>query len=462
MHPVLPKLIREVADFHDDVPNLPTVPCVTAREIRCHLRERYGAFERPMPLEALLEDVRSMMRKWIVHNTHPRYFGLFNPSVHLAAVMADTLVAAYNPQLAVWSQAPGAQEIERFTLEFFLERLGFDPGESIACFTSGGAEANQSAVLAALSHAFPRYGDEGVAALESMPLLYASGESHHSLEKIAHMTGIGRKALKLVRVDRRLRLDTADLQRRIAEDRAKGYHPFMVVGTAGTTGAGIIDPLEEIANLCGRENLWFHVDAAWGGAAVLSPKLQGTVKGIESADSVTWDAHKWLSVPMGAGMFFCRHRDAVAEAFRATTPYMPGSTEDTFDPYITTIQWSRRFTGLKVFMALAEMGAGGYGEEIEHQARMGRELEVRLVRKGWKVVNETPLPVVCFTHERIETGKIAIADILNKIYEQGRHWLSEVRLPGGARALRVCICSYRTGISDIDLLVRELEEIIND
>ena len=143
------------------------------------------------------------------------------------------------------------------------------------------------------------------------------------------------------------------------------------------------------------------------------------------------------------------------------SPYMPGGTEDTFDPYITTIQWSRRFTGLKVFMALAEMGAAGYRKEIEQQARMGRELKARLVQNGWKVVNESPLPVVCFTHERIESERVAITDVLNKIYEQGRHWLSEVRLPDGKRALRVCICSYRTGVSDIDLLVKELQKIIS-
>ena len=250
-------------------------------------------------------------------------------------------------------------------------------------------------------------------------------------------------------------MDLADLARRVAADRRNGCAPFMVVGTAGTTGAGAIDPLPELARFCRSENLWFHVDAAWGGAAIISPRLRGHLAGIDAADSITCDAHKWFSVPMGAGMFFCRHREAVGEAFRAETSYMPGKTAGpTHDPYTTSVQWSRRFIGLKLFLALAEHGESGYVEMIDHQARMGDVLRGALQRTGWRVVNTTPLPLVCFTRDGLDTGRF-----LTALYQRQIAWMSEVRLAGGDPVLRACVTSFRTTESDVEWVVREMERL---
>ncbi len=139
-----------------------------------------------------------------------------------------------------------------------------------------------------------------------------TAEANHSFNKIVHMTGLGRRALRVVATDSNLRMDVADLARQVAADRKNGFIPFMVSATAGTTAAGVIDPLPNLARYSKSENLWFHVDAAWGGAAILSPRLRDSLAGIEAADSITCDAHKWFSVPMGAGMFFCRHPEAVS------------------------------------------------------------------------------------------------------------------------------------------------------
>jgi aromatic-L-amino-acid decarboxylase len=197
-------------------------------------------------------------------------------------------------------------------------------------------------------------------------------------------------------------MNVGDLAKRVTEDRSNGLLPFMVIGTAGTTAAGIIDPLPEIAQFCKTQGLWFHADAAYGGAAAVSPNLRHHLDGIEAADSITCDAHKWLSVPMGCGMFFCRHRDSVAQAFRSDVTYMPAkpASEDasaTFNPLTHSAQWSRRFIGLKLFMALAQYGEAGYAEMLDHQARMGNVLRESLAATGWRIVNSTPLPVVCFT-----------------------------------------------------------------
>ena len=439
-----------VAKVEADIASGPIVPMVTSEEIRSHLASRYD-FTKALVLEDVIADVERMLRNWQVQVTHPRYFGLFNPSVTLASMVADTLVAMYNPQLAAWRTSPAANEIERHTLAWLTSKFGL-PADAIANFTSGGAEANLSAVIVALTHAFQDYGERGLRHLARSPTIYLTSEAHHSFNKIAHMTGLGRRALRMVATDSDLKMDLADLAKRVAEDRRGGFAPFMVVGTVGTTAAGAIDPLFDLAHFCRSEELWLHVDAAWGGAAIISPRLRGHLRGIDAADSITCDAHKWFSVPMGAGMFFCRHPDAVGEAFRAETSYMPGKMAGSvLDPYTSSVQWSRRFIGLKLFLALAHHSESGYIEMIEHQARMGDVLRESLKSAGWRIVNTTPLPLVCFTRDGLVTARFLAA-----LYERQIAWMSEVRLGNDAPVLRACITSFRTTESDIEWVVREM------
>ena len=230
----------------------------------------------------------------------------------------------YNPQLATLAHLAGGERDRTSHPGMARRASSACPPTTSASFTSGGAEANLSAVIVALTRAFPEYGDGGLRSLPASPAIYLTREAHHSFHKIAHMTGIGRGALRTVATDADLEDGSRAISRRqVAEDRRNGLAPVMVVGTAGTTAAGAIDPLPDLARFCRSEQLWFHVDAAWGGAAILSPRLRGHLAGIDAADSITCDAHKWFSVPMGAGMFFCRHPDVVGEAFRAQTSYMP-------------------------------------------------------------------------------------------------------------------------------------------
>jgi glutamate/tyrosine decarboxylase-like PLP-dependent enzyme len=443
-----------MAELEADIAGGPIVPTVTPHEIRSYLGSRYD-FSKPMALDDVTADVEQMMRKWQVHVTHPRYFGLFNPSVTRASVVADTLVAMYNPQLASWRTSPAANEIERHTLAWLAARFGL-PATTSATFTTGGAEANLSAVIVALTRAFPEYGEGGVRSLTASPAIYLTRDAHASFNKIAHMTGIGRRALRTVATDASFRMDLADLARHVAADRRNGLVPLMVIGTAGTTAAGAIDPLADLARVCRAERLWFHVDAAWGGAAILSPRLRGHLAGIESADSITCDAHKWFSVPMGAGMFFCRHPEVVGEAFRAQTSYMPAKTTGpAVDPYTTSVQWSRRFIGLKLFLALAQHGESGYVEMIEHQVRMGDVLRQSLAAAGWQIVNNTPLPLVCFTREGLVPSEFLAA-----LYERQIAWMSEVRLGDAASVVRACVTSFRTSESDVEWVVGEMNRLV--
>jgi glutamate/tyrosine decarboxylase-like PLP-dependent enzyme len=446
---ILTDLYNDFEQLQSEIASGPIVPCVQPAEIRSYLASRYN-FKTPVRLEEVTEDVEKMLKTWQVQVTHPRYFGLFNPSVTLASVVADTLVAMYNSQLANWRTSPVGNEVERHTLAWLTAKFGL-PLETIASFTSGGTEANLSAVVVALTHAFPDYGEHGLHSLSGAPAIYITEEAHNGFNKIAHIAGLGRAALRIVATDNELRLDLNDLRRRVAEDRSNGLLPFMVVGTAGTTAAGVIDPLKELGEFCREQGLWFHADAAWGGAAVLSPNLKHLLSGIELADSITCDAHKWFSVPMGCGMFFCRHPDRVAEAFRANVSYMPQKTDLSVpDPYTTSVQWSRRFIGLKLFFSLAHHGESGQVNMIDHQTRMGQVLRNALSDSGWTIVNNTHLPLVCFTRQGLVPG-----DLLASLRDRQIAWMSEASLRG-IPVIRACVTSYRTTEEDIRWVVDQM------
>lgn len=417
-------------------------------------------FERPVaPLEALDAAVEGLWQGQ-VHTPHPRYFGLFNPAPTTMGIAADALVAAFNPQLAAWSHNPWANEVERHLVRAFGARFGYDPDRVEGVFASGGAEANHTALSVALLRAFPEVGRRGLLALRSQPVLYVSSEAHHSFLKAARLSGLGTEAVREVRVDSRLRMIPEDLADRIREDREAGLAPFLVVATLGSTSAGTIDPVADLAQVAHEEGgLWLHADAAWGGAAALAPELRPAVEGIARAGSITFDAHKWLSVPMGAGMFLTRHLGVLERTFRTAAGYMPreGAGLEVADPYSHSMQWSRRFIGLKVFLSLAVAGWEGYAEAIRHQTAMGDLLRRRLREEGWEIVNDTPLPVVCFV-DSSPTGRSAafLEGIVADVVASGEAWISNVSLGEAGPAIRACITNYRTGPVDVEALVASL------
>jgi aromatic-L-amino-acid decarboxylase len=460
MSDVAALVAREVTRFPAEVPSLPVTPDTSPAEIRARLA--LYDFASPRPMADVVPDVMLMLRDWTTHCTHPRYFGLFNPSVHEAGVWADTLAALYNPQVGAWAHAPAANEIERHMLRYFMTLLGVDSDAWAAHFTTGGSEANQTAVVAALASRLPGFVERGAGGLEARPTIYVSSESHHSFWKIVRVTGLGERALRIVQADRALRFDVASLRRQLDSDAASGHQPVMVVGTLGTTGAGVIDPLPELATVCRERGLWLHVDAAWGGGATLSPALRRFLAGVELADSLTWDAHKWLSVPMGAGMFFTRHPDALRRAFDVDASYVPPGLDEVDDLYLTTLQWSRRFIGLKVFLTMVTEGGDGMRARIEHQVAMGDALRARLVTRGWTLVNETPLPLVCFTHPSIRAGAVSTTDIVSRVRASGLAWISDVVVGGTERVLRACVTSFRTSEADLDILVDAVDRVLRE
>jgi glutamate/tyrosine decarboxylase-like PLP-dependent enzyme len=254
---------------------------------------------------------------------------------------------------------------------------------------------------------------------------------------------------------------------RIVEDRAAGLEPFLVVATFGTTNGGAIDPLGRVAAVAREEGLWLHVDAAWGGAVALSPRSRGLLRGVEASDSLTLDCHKWLSVPMGAGLFLTRQKGVLEQTFSLATGYMPRDALglDVADPYARSIQWSRRAIGLKVLLSLMVAGFEGYAAAVDAMMALGRALRTRLVDAGWTLVNRTPLPVVCFTGgDGAGRSPEWLDRVAALVVRSGRAWISTARLSNGVTALRACITNYRTTEADLDDLVdalRQARESVN-
>jgi glutamate/tyrosine decarboxylase-like PLP-dependent enzyme len=408
-------------------------------------------FAAPLPLDGLLSWTIAQLEHGVTQPTHPRYFGLFNPAPTFPAQCADRIAAAFNPQLATATTSPAAVEIEAHVIRAVARRAGL-PGETAGHFTTGGAEANYTALVCALTRANAGFAEAGARAFAGPPVFYTSKESHLAWFKIAHQAGIGRGAVRLVDTDGAGRLDPDALARMIAADREAGAVPVMLVATAGTTNAGMVDPLACCAEIARRFGLWLHVDAAWGGALIASETHRRVLAGIEAADSLTIDGHKWFAATMGCGMYLTRHAEMLTAAFQVSTGYMP-SHHSGRDPYLTSMQWSRRFLGLRLFLSLAAAGWDGYARHVEHSIELAGVLQERLAARGWPILNESGMAVLCIAPP---PGSDDVQAIVGRVLASGRAWVSVAAFEG-RKVIRACVTNGETTEADIDVLVAALE-----
>lgn len=407
-------------------------------------------FATRRPLSELLEWSIGMLEHGVTHQNHPRYFGLFNPAPSFPAQCADRIVNSFNPQLASSTTSPAAVALESHVIRGIAQRAGFPPGAG-GHFTSGGSEANYTGMLCALTHAHPAFASDGARAFAGQPVFYTSKECHGSWVKIAHQTGIGRTAAHQVATDGRGRMSSAALEQAITQDLAAGRVPFLIVATAGTSNAGMVDPLSDCAELAARHRLWYHVDAAWGGSIVASARLRAAVAGLERADSATIDAHKWLATTMACGMFIVRDPTALTAAFQVAASYMP-SREQSLDPYMNSVQWSRRFLGLRLFLSLASAGWAGHAAHIERAVGQAAWIRTELERRGWSVVNDSPLALLNVV------PPAAVGDarsVVARVLKSGRAWVSLARFEE-RDVVRICVTHGETSAEDLAILVQAL------
>ena len=408
-------------------------------------------FQAPRPLGDLLSWTIERMEHGLVHVNHPRYFGLFNPAPTFPAQCADRIAATFNPQLATSTTSPVAVEIEAHVIRAIARRAGL-PAESAGHFTSGGSEANCTAVICALTQANPAFAMEGARSFRGTPVFYVSRESHLAWVKIAHQVGIGRSAARLIATDGSGRMDAKALAKAVDDDRAQGGVPFMIAATAGTSNAGMIDPLAECAEIARKYGLWYHVDAAWGGALIASDRLRGVLAGIELADSTTIDAHKWFATTMGCGMIITRHAAVLSNAFQVSVSFMPSNFAG-LDPYVTTMQWSRRFLGLRLFLSLASAGWAGFGEHVERSLELITLLKEQLSTRGWHIANDSLVGVLCVEPP---TGHGDPRLVVGRVLASGRAWVAAAKFEG-RDVIRACVTSGETTRGDIAELVNALQ-----
>ena len=411
----------------------------------------------------VLDNLCSEMTAQGFHVPSANYFGLMNPTPTYMAVLAEMLVAALNPQLASLARSQLASRIERETVRWIGERVGWEKPFD-GTFTSGGNEANFSALAMALAMRFPQSVEDGLAACGAKPVLYVSAEAHHSLDKSAGLLGLGRKAVRRIPVNSAAQMDTAQLTGQITQDKAEGFAPFCVVATAGTTNSGAIDDLIKLAEICKQHELWLHVDGAYGAAAIFSDQHRELVRGIELADSVTIDPHKWLAMPFAAGVVLTSHPEALQQAFATSTPYMPKKSGSTplLDNFQVSTQWSRRMNSLKLWLTLQVHGRQAYEELIDRQLKLAAFF-ANWVRTSelFELAAPQVLPIVNFRIKRAgitdEELRAAHEAIVHEVTRDGRRWISTT-LINGQSVIRMMVISYLTAhrhLEDLMIAVTE-------
>lgn len=452
------RLIDQIDDFYS---SLPTRAVQLPDELRS-----YGPIHNPLPEEGedageVLDGLCREMVDQGFHVPSANYFGLMNPTPTYMGVLAEALVAGLNPQLATLARSQLASKIELETVRWIGGRVGW-PEEFNGTFTSGGNEANFSGIALALASKFPDSVENGVAAIGAQPTLYASAESHHSLDKSAGLLGIGRRALRRIAVNEAAQLDPKKLDQAIDKDRAAGRKPFCVVATAGTTNSGAVDDLVSISEICKRHGLWLHVDGAYGAAVIFSYQHRNLVRGIELADSLTIDPHKWLAMPFAAGVILTSHPAILERAFSVAAPYMPKAAGAHLpDNSRISTQWTRRMNSLKLWLTLRVHGRKAYEELIDRQLQLAKSF-VRWVEASTDFGLAVPqtLPIVTFrlklaglTAQQLST---AHADIVDQVTRDGRRWISETIVKGQS-VLRMMVISYLTEARHLEGLQTALQ-----
>jgi aromatic-L-amino-acid/L-tryptophan decarboxylase len=438
------KLIDHIDAYYSSLPDRP---------VQLPADERtYGPLDDPMPedgsdpLKILDEICREMVDQGF-HVPAANYFGLMNPTPTYMGFLGEALVAGLNPQLATLARSQLASKIEVETLRWIGERVGW-PEPFNGTFTSGGNEANFSGLALALAWKFPDAIEDGVATIGAQPVVYASSESHHSLDKSAGLLGIGRKALRRVAVNERLQMDAKALDAAIDADLRIGRKPFCVVATAGTTSSGIIDDLPAIAQICQHHRLWLHVDGAYGASLIFSDKHRQLIRGIEQADSITIDPHKWLAVPFAAGVILTSHPEILERAFAVYAPYMPKAAGAVMpDNSKISAQWTRRMNAMKLWLTLKVHGRKTYEEHIDRQMNLARGF-AEWVAKSEQFELSAPMvvPILNLRLKEIADPKQRAAlhnALVDEVTRDGRRWISET-IVNGESVIRVMVVSYLT------------------
>ncbi|MEC7523568.1 MAG: aminotransferase class I/II-fold pyridoxal phosphate-dependent enzyme [Myxococcota bacterium] len=376
---------------------------------------------------------------------HPRFFGFIPSPSNFIAVLADTLVAGFNPFGGNWLEAPGPHELERITIGWIAEACGF-PAEASGLFVSGGSMANLTALVAAREA-------RGVDPREAT--LYVSDQTHASIAKAARVIGFPESALRVIPTgdDFAMRIDA--LAAAVERDPA----PFAVIATAATTNTGAVDPLESIAELCAARGLWLHVDGAYGAAAMFSDRARGALRGLERADSLSLDPHKWLFTPYECACVILRDGSRLAATFARRADYLRDVAGDEPDFQDMGVQLTRSFRALKVWMTFQVFGADAIAEAIDAGIARAEHMAARVESMdGWSLAAPASMGILAFRCDALDDD--AHAALVHRLVDTHEAMVSSTVLRG-RRWLRACTNNPRTTDDDVDRTLATLRSLVD-
>jgi aromatic-L-amino-acid decarboxylase len=452
-------LVDRVAAFLASLRTQPVTLVEGPQEVRAALGANDALPEEGKDAKGLLRDAAGLLFEHSLFNGHPRFYGYITSSPAPIGMLAELLSAAVNANVGAWKLSPMATEIEAQVIRWLAQFIGY-PSDCGGLLLSGGNMANLTCFLAARAEMagwdVRKHGAAGGPRL----CLYASAETHTWIQKAADLAGLGTEAIHWI--DGKQTMDVDELEIRYRRDIEEGYRPFLVIGSAGTVSTGAVDPLPELAAFCKERKLWFHVDGAYGALAVAVAGAPRDLVGLQSADSVAVDPHKWLYAPLEAGCALVRNPAALRNAFSYHPPYYSFEVEATnfFD---LGPQNSRGFRALKVWLALQQAGAGGYREMIQDDIALARYLydlaenhpELEAVSNQLSITTLRYVP----QELRAKLGSQATEDYLNRLNQRlltaiensGQAFMSNA-VVAGKYALRFCIVNFHTSTSDIEAM----------
>jgi glutamate/tyrosine decarboxylase-like PLP-dependent enzyme len=413
--------------------------------------EGESALREPLPREGRpVDELLPVLFRDVLDNAgrigHPRFFAFVPSAVTFPGVLGDLLAAAYNPFVGTWFGGSGPSMLELVVVDWLREMVGLPEGCG-GLLTSGGSAAAVIAFVAARHHRL----DDRVGGA----VIYASDQTHLSVERAAWITGFPRDAMRRIPAGDGHRMDPAALRAAVAEDRKAGRRPFLLVGNAGSTNTGDVDPLDALAVVAREEGLWFHVDAAYGGFAALVPRGREVLRGIAEADSWMLDPHKWLFQGYECGSLLLRQPELLPRAFRLFPEYMQDTALGERRPNLgdAGLQLSRSARAFKLWLSVKTFGVDAFRREVDRALDLAALAETRLRDEpGFELLSPARLGIVCFrlrrpgmTEEELETLNRTVLSALNR---SGYAFLSSTRL-GGRFALRLCILSHRSREEDV-------------
>ena len=411
--------------------------------------------EHGMDFTQLLAEVHGKVVAHTYRSNHPRFLAFVPGAPTFVSILGDCLASSANLFAGVWKEAAGAAEVEIVLLDWFKQFLGY-PSAAMGLLTSGGSEANLTALVVARAQLAD--------ADRSRAVLYASEHRHWSIDRALKIIGMKPQQIRALPCDADFRLQVDALEQAVADDARAGQMPWLVLANAGATNTGSVDSLAELASFCERRPLWLHVDAAYGWPMILTAAGTTLLQGIERADSITLDPHKWFAQPFEAGCVLIRRGELLGQAFSLRPEYMqdvvPRADEINFCDH--GIALTRRFRALKIWFSIKLLGIAWFRRMIAHDCALAEYAQALLEQAGFEITSARKLSIVCFRYapagwseDRLDGLQQAITE---ELLRSGQAFLSTTRLRGRT-TLRMCFVNWRTTAADVEIVVAALKDI---